>query len=60
MQGILGKIALVTGANRGIGRAIAVGLARIGVDVAVNYRSQEDEPAAKLSALKLRKWVGAH
>jgi len=46
--GILGKVALVTGANRGIGRGIAVALARIGVDVAVNYRSQDDELAAKV------------
>jgi len=45
--GLAGKIALITGANRGIGRGIAVALARLGCDVAVNYRSQEDEPAAK-------------
>jgi 3-oxoacyl-[acyl-carrier protein] reductase len=38
---ISGKVALVTGASRGIGRAIAVALGEAGVDVAVNYLHQE-------------------
>jgi 3-oxoacyl-[acyl-carrier protein] reductase len=37
-----GKTALVTGASRGIGGAIAIALGRAGVNVAVNYRSSGD------------------
>ena len=44
-----GKTALVTGATRGIGRAIALRFAAEGADVAFTYRSQ-DEAAAALQA----------
>ena len=37
-----GKTAVVTGASRGIGRAIAVRLAKLGANVVVNYRTSED------------------
>jgi 3-oxoacyl-[acyl-carrier protein] reductase len=47
------KIALVTGASRGIGAAIAIELAKRGADVVVNYH--KDEGAAKKVAASIEK-----
>ncbi len=43
MSSLSGKVALVTGASRGIGRGIALSLAARGADVVVNYRSHPGE-----------------
>jgi 3-oxoacyl-[acyl-carrier protein] reductase len=49
-----GRIALVTGASRGIGAAVAVALAEAGAAVAVNYRERAKEADAVVADIKSR------
>src|SRR4051794_5263464 len=52
-----GRVALVTGGGRGIGRAISLALAEDGADVAVNYRRDKnsaDETVAEIEAMGRR------
>lgn len=57
---LAGKIALVTGSSRGIGRAIALALAKEGADLYVHYRSSKkgaDEVVQEIEALGRRAWT---
>ena len=54
MSDLAGKVALVTGSSRGLGRAIAVALAAAGVDVAVNYRHNREQADAVVAEIRKR------
>jgi len=57
MEALDGKIALITGASRGIGRACALALAAAGADIAVNFLIREDQAKETLSLVEQ---IGKH
>ncbi|RPK28254.1 SDR family oxidoreductase [Paenibacillus xylanexedens] len=58
MNKLSGKVALVTGSSRGIGRAIAEQLAELGADVVINYTSRPDK-AEEIAEIVRQKGVRA-
>ena len=52
MPNLSGKTALVTGASRGIGRASALALAKVGAQVLVHYATGEKEAAAVVAEIR--------
>jgi len=46
------KKAIVTGANRSIGQAIAIDLAKEGAEVVISFRSDEEGAASTVNAIK--------
>ena len=51
-QTLSGKVALVTGASRGIGKAIAISLGKLGAEVIVNYSSSEERAREVVNTIK--------
>jgi len=47
-----GKIALITGASRGIGREIALELSRLGAEVFINYSSSDEKAEEVINSIK--------
>lgn len=52
MDGLAGRIALVTGGSRGIGKAISLALAKAGAAVAVNYRERFNDANAVVNEIR--------
>ena len=51
-MGLEGRVALVTGGGRGIGRAVSLGFAEDGADVAINYRRDEQAAAETVAEME--------
>ncbi len=52
MEGLKDKVALVTGSSRGIGKAIALGFAKEGADVAITYKTEREKAESVAAEIK--------
>ncbi|MEM6161640.1 3-oxoacyl-ACP reductase family protein [Erwinia sp. P6884] len=52
MKSLIGKRALITGASRGLGRAIALQLASDGADIAITYEKSSEKAAAVVAEIE--------
>jgi short subunit dehydrogenase len=51
---LVGKVALITGADSGIGRAVAIAFAREGADIVLSYLNEHED--ARSTAIRSRQW----
>jgi len=51
-KSLLGKVALITGASRGIGKGIAIKLSKLGAEVIINYSSSDEKAEEVVSLIK--------
>ncbi|MER5689136.1 SDR family NAD(P)-dependent oxidoreductase [Streptomyces sp. NPDC002205] len=54
MTDLTGKVAVVTGASRGIGQAVAIRLGRLGANVVINYSRDASGAAATVAAIEAK------
>lgn len=60
MQGIMGKVVLITGATSGIGKAIAFRFAKEGATIAVNYRKDKEKASEVLKEINSASQAAGH
>ena len=51
-ESLIGKVALITGGSRGIGKGIALELSKLGAEVIINYSSSDEKAQEVVNLIK--------